>query len=188
MKDVFLSASVPLPERDSAFYATSDHLAIRDAIKALIEIVLPVGTLTFGGHPVITPLISLYVREMSFKPLQVTVYQSLFFEERFPEENDRFVNLRVTPAGMDEQKSLKIMRTEMIKSRKFDAAVFIGGMEGVLEEYRLFLKFHPNTPALPIASTGAAACQIFDEGNFERKWTDDLNYATLFRRFFRPDL
>jgi len=188
MNDVFLSASVPLPERDSKFYANSDLLAIRDAIKSLVEIVLPVGTLTFGGHPAITPLISLYVREMSFKPSQVTVYQSLFFEEKFPEENERFVNLRATPAGMDEHKSLKIMRTEMIKSRKFDAAVFIGGMEGIIEEYKLFSKLHPNTPALPIASTGAAARQIFDEGHFEPKWKDDLNYTTLFRRFFRPDL
>lgn len=39
MIDVFLSASVPLPDRNRVFFDTADVLAIREAIKALIEVV-----------------------------------------------------------------------------------------------------------------------------------------------------
>ena len=45
----------------------------------------------------------------------------------------------------------------MIGSHNFDAAVFLGGMEGVETEYDLFRRVHPNRPAYPVASTGAAA-------------------------------
>ncbi len=34
---------------------------------------------------------------------------------------------------------------------------FIGGMEGVEEEYKMFIRKHPHAIILPIASTGAAA-------------------------------
>lgn len=45
----------------------------------------------------------------------------------------------------------------------FSAAVFIGGMEGVEREFRIFRCFHPDTPALPIASTGSACKKLLDE-------------------------
>ena len=45
----------------------------------------------------------------------------------------------------------------------FSAAVFIGGMEGVEREFRIFRCFHADTPALPIASTGSACKKLLDE-------------------------
>ena len=63
MIDIFLSASVPLPERDRHYFETADVLAIRESIKALVEIVIPRGRITYGGHPTITPLLAFFVRE-----------------------------------------------------------------------------------------------------------------------------
>ena len=44
----------------------------------------------------------------------------------------------------------------MIQSAKFAAGVFIGGMEGVEQEYELFVRAHPKALALPVA-TGRGA-------------------------------
>jgi hypothetical protein len=63
MTDIFLSASVPLPDWDHRFFETADVLSIREAIKALVETALPTGRITCGGHPAITPLLALFVRE-----------------------------------------------------------------------------------------------------------------------------
>lgn len=186
MIDIFLSASVPLPERDRRFFDTADVLAIREAIKALVEVVLPKGRITCGGHPAITPLLSLFVREAGLGPDRVTIFQSAFFSDR-PIENADFVDVRITREILgDRDASLELMREEMISSRRFAAAVLIGGMEGVREELSLFVRLHPAAPVLPIASTGAAAGIIFREGDFDPDLKRNLTYSSLFRRKLLP--
>jgi len=55
--------------------------------------------------------------------------------------------------------TLGAARKEKLGTDKFSAAVFIGGMEGVVREYRIFRSFHPDTPAFPIGSTGSACAE-----------------------------
>lgn len=74
------------------------------------------------------------------------------------------------------------MRREMISSRRFDAAVVVGGMDGIFEEVALFKEFHPRKPIFPIASTGAAAEIVFKEGNYTPDLAHELTYPSLFRR------
>ena len=57
LNKIFLSASIPFPERDRKFYDTADIVAIRDAVRALATVVIPRAHLVWGGHPSITPLI-----------------------------------------------------------------------------------------------------------------------------------
>src|SRR5205814_1315233 len=45
----------------------------------------------------------------------------------------------------------------------FSAAVFIGGTEGVEREFHIFRSFHPDTPALPIGSTGSACQKLLQD-------------------------
>lgn len=182
MSDIFLSASVPMPTRDRRFFETADVLAIRESIKALVEVVLPTGTLTCGGHPAITPLLALFVRDARLDRGRVTIFQSMFFEERFPPEILKFIDLRFTPKVQgNREESLKKMRGEMMSSREFAAAVFIGGMEGTLEEFEMFRQYHPVATVLPVASTGAAADIIFREGKFDDELKRDLTFPRLFR-------
>ena len=47
---VFLSAGVPDPHRDEKYFKTGDTGAIRDAVIALLEVVLPGTKLVFGGQ------------------------------------------------------------------------------------------------------------------------------------------
>lgn len=183
MIDVFLSASVPLPTRNREFYETADILAIRESIKALVEVILPVGRITFGGHPAITPLLALFSREANLDNDRIFLYQSDFFKDEYPNDIKKFLSVNIVPAVNNNiVKSLVAMRHEMIKSKKFHAAVLIGGMEGLLKEHEIFVKYHPHATILPIPTTGAAAEIIFNQGDFDHTLARERTYSSLFRR------
>lgn len=189
MIDILLSASVPLPNRNRHYFDTADVLSIREAIKALVEVVLPIGRITFGGHPAITPLIALFVREAGLERNRLTVFQSRFFEAILPDANAEFHDVRlVDSVDGDREASLLAMRSEMILSRPFRAAIFIGGMEGLVQEATLIGELQPNCEMLPIASTGAAAADVYRAGQYPPELESELTYATLFRRHLaQPD-
>lgn len=184
MNTVFLSASVPLPTRHPQFYETADPIAIKEAVKSLVVEIIPRGRIVFGGHPAITPLISLMISSLfPDHGNRAVLFQSLEFEGRFPPEVEAFPTVIYTPrqpGGLND--SLLEMRRQMIGDYKYDAAVFIGGMEGVIEEYKIFRECHPNCLVLPLASTGAAANIIFEEGKFDKYLKNDINYSSIFRR------
>ena len=187
MKNIFLSASIPLPERDEKYIGTADIIAIRDAVIALTTVVLPHHRLIWGGHPSITPLIY-YVMERLNLNIQehITLYQSRFFEKYFPEDNNKFENIVFTDVVDNErEKSLLYMRHKMLDESEFSAGIFIGGMEGVEEEYDMFIKKHPKALALPIASTGAAAKKIYDERFTDKneRLVKDYAYMSLFQKY-----
>ncbi len=191
MKAVFLSASVPLPGRHERYYSTSDVIAIRDAVRALATVVLPHAELHWGGHPSITPLIRVVAQDVGVTDAaHVYLYQSAFFSKTLPSDNaafERYILTNEAPVGnATRADSLAAMRQTMIGATQFDAGIFIGGMEGVEEEFDLFRQLNPNAVLLPIASTGAAAQFIYER---ERQALDlpadlqtEYSYPTLFRR------
>jgi len=185
--DIFLSASIPLPNRNREFFDTADVLAIREAIKALVEVVLPIGRITCGGHPAITPLLALFSREANLDSNRVAIYQSKLFEGRLPRELADFVDVHMIPAiDNDKVASLTAMRRAMIESRSFSAAVIIGGMEGIYEEHKLFIKSHPKAAVLPLSTTGAAAKIVHQQGEYDPIFARDRTYSSLFRRKLLP--
>lgn len=187
MIEVFLSASVPLPERNRIYFETADVFLIRESIRALVEVVLPKGRITFGGHPAITPLMSLYARHAKLGNRHITIYQSDFFRGEMPRENDDFADIRYTAkveGGVAE--NLALMRSEMLKSRKFDAAVLIGGMEGIRDEASMFKELHPQAKVLPLPATGAAARIEYLEGDYPNFLENEISFASLFRRTLLP--
>ncbi len=182
--NVFLSASVPLPDRNPKYYSTADILGIRDAVKSLVIEVVRRGTLTFGGHPAITPLVALVLKQtFPDKSGSFVLFQSEYFLRQFPKENDAFIDVRVTAAiHEDRLASLDFMRREMLSHCAYDAAFFIGGMEGVIEEFEMLRVLQPTVPAYPVASTGGAALQLYEENEWDKSLLDELTYPTLFRR------
>jgi hypothetical protein len=81
------------------------------------------------------------------------------------------------------------MRERMIGSQDFAAGVFIGGMDGVEEEYKTFRRIHPDKPVYPIASTGAAALALYERYMPERReLLSNLRYLSLFRRLLRIEV
>lgn len=189
MKRVFLSASVPLPDRDQRFFASADVISIREAVKALALVMIETKSLlVFGGHPAITPIVSKLFSQAGLTPAEhVVLYQSAYFRARFPIENSYFTKVVVTEeVNGNRDMSLELMRERMLTHCSFDAGVFIGGMEGVLDEFHLFRGLNPDVPAYPIASTGAAAQMLWEELPDPAEGLDnEYTYPTLFRTLLR---
>lgn len=184
LNKIFLSASIPYPERDAKYYTTADIVAIRDAVRALATVVIPKAHLIWGGHPSITPLIRFVMDRMNANVKQhITLYQSLFFKDKFPEDNFVFENIVLTPTMKDVKESLAIMRKSLIEDNDFSVGIFIGGMEGIADEYGMFKAAHPDAMILPVASTGAAAKILFDEikPKLNSRLLEDYAYMALFR-------
>jgi len=151
---VFLSASVPERELDRF---VPDPVAIREAVRALVAETVRDRLLVFGGHPAISPLVEHAAQTLGAMD-QVRIYQSEFFRNVIPEVAKKFPHLVWTPAVPGDLKaSLTTMREEMIRSSPFAAGIFIGGMDGLFEEWDIFLQEHPGALVLPVASTEGAA-------------------------------
>lgn len=186
MKNIFLSASVPLPDRDPKYIETADIIAIRDAVIALTTVALPHHRIIWGGHPSITPLVYYVMEKLGMKVQEhVRLYQSLWFSDRFPKDNNKFENIEFTEKLESISSSIRLMREKMILGNRFSAAVFIGGMDGIEDEYRMFVKQHSDALLLPVASTGAAT-KIVYETIFPQKLKNprlekDYAYMSLFQ-------
>ncbi len=189
VKNIFLSASIPLPERDSKYIETADIIAIRDAVITLVTTVLPHHRIIWGGHPSITPLIYYVMQKLDLNIQDhVTLYQSRLFEKYFHEDNNKFNNVILTDIiENDRDKSLFHMRKRMLSENQFDAAVFIGGMDGIEVEYTMFKQYHPEALLLPIASTGAAAKIVYDtllpDEQKNERFVKDYGYMSLFQKY-----
>lgn len=183
MQEIFLSASVPIEGRGD-YFKTSNPFLIQTAVRELISAVIEHRTIVWGGHPAITPMVWQICQDLG-KGLaeRVVLYQSMFFDGQFPEENAWFPNVIYTEkVGEDLQQSIALMRRKMLGRVDLSAAVFIGGMEGITDEFHRFREFHPLALVLPVAAPGGAArglAQTFAGRNGGR--LDTLNFARLFR-------
>jgi len=179
---LFLSASVPTPERPQFYRDAEDHRQIEDAVISLSRAVfVEGGTLVFGGHPAISPLVAMVAGEyltslQSIPPIEI--YQSRAFEGFLPDETLMmyrlgYANLHWTEAVDGERfdpkasrdqpqcpKSLEAMRRRMIGETEPAAMVAIGGMQGIFDESRIFRELREGAPLYTLASTGGAATQM----------------------------
>ena len=180
MKNVFLSASVPDGQRDARYGATADVAAIKAAVEALADVVAERGwRLVWGGHPTVAPMLAeAMARHGLTMSERVTVYLSREFEAVMPQED---MGERVlTERRESREASLRLMRERMIGENRFEAAVFISGMEGVEQEYALLRGLQPEVQCLPVASTGGAARRIYEAGVFDERLMKERDYAKLF--------
>jgi hypothetical protein len=180
---VFLSASVPDPKRAPDFAKTADAVAISAAVSALVYVTLGRRLLVWGGHPGITPMIAVVASEMSVDYGDwVKLYQSRYFEDEFPEDNKRFNNAIYTDVSGDRPSSLLHRRERMFAEHKFEAAVFIGGMQGIFDEYHMLEKLLPESALIALGSPGGAArerhSQLFDGEDLDQ----NLEYVSLFHK------
>lgn len=171
---VFLSASFPASERGAEYYQTARPFEITGATIAATRAIFGAsGKLVFGGHPTISPLILSVGRDFSLDfPEQdwpfIHIYQSQLYKDEVPEETlqlekEGFGKIHWIPAvDRDTGKSLRLMRTEMLKTKPI-AGIFVGGMEGVYSvsagesEFSLFKAICKGRPIYPIGAPGGAS-------------------------------
>jgi hypothetical protein len=191
MTAIFLSSSIPVAGRGN-FYETADPFLIQSAVREFVTLVLGRRMIIWGGHPAITPMVWAVCEDLGIDFANaVVLYQSAYFADIFPEENKRFGNVEYVPAVEgDREASLLQMRKAMLSRSDLDAAVFIGGMEGVIEERKLFTEFHPNGRILAVPSPGGAARQLAEDlGVRHERDLQNVDFAALFHSELgiRPD-
>lgn len=181
MKAIFLSASIPVPGRGN-YFETADPFLIQFAVRELVIACLGRRHIVWGGHPAITPMVQAACKELGVDfGNAVTLYQSKFFEGRYPEENKEFGNIVYTDAVPENRAaSLLRMREAMISRGDLTAAVFIGGMEGVEDEYKLFKQIHPELPIIPVAATGGAARDLAIRIGVKDTELGDVDFTNTF--------
>jgi hypothetical protein len=185
MGAIFLSAGVPDPKRGPEYAATADAVAIQAAVSALMYVTLGRRLLIWGGQPAITPMIWVVASDVGIDYAGwVRLYQSRFFRDEYPEDNAHFANVSFCDAVADDrEKSLAFMRERMFSEHSFTAAVFIGGMGGILDEFELFSRLQPDAAIVPIVSTGGATLQVAERlGDVASDLATDLDYVALMHR------
>lgn len=182
MSAVFLSASVPVAGRGD-YYETADPFLIQFAVREFVTAALGRRVIVWGGHPAITPMVWAVCEDLGVNfSKAVILYQSKFFADIFPEENKRFRNVEYVDAvPNDREASLLRMREAMLSRADLEAAVFIGGMEGVLAEYTIFTGFHPEAKVLAVGAPGGAARQLAERlGVGNPSDLENVDFARLF--------
>lgn len=182
---IFLSAGVPDPKRGPQYAATADTVAITAAVSALVHVTLGRRLLIWGGQPAITPMIWVVSQDIGVNYGRwVRLYQSRHFKDEFPEDNERFNNVIYTDdVGNDREKSLLLMRERMFSEHKFKAAVFVGGMGGIVQEYEMFQRLQPDAAVIPVLSTGGATLDVgMRIKALAPDLAEDRDYVALFHR------
>lgn len=184
MDAIFLSASVPVPGRGH-YHETANPFLIQCAVRELVISVIRTHRIVWGGHPSITPMIWSICEDLDVEYAKsVVLYQSRFFQDRFPEENARFGNVVYTDAvDGDREGSLAIMRETMLARSDLVAGVFVGGMEGIEAELAIFQRVQPNGRVVLVASPGGAARDVAVRlAGSRAPDLDDVDFARLFHR------
>ena len=188
-KIIFISASFPQQDRDEIYFKGTYPLNITDAVLAVTRgIFNQKGKVVFGGHPTISPLILsigtdfLSIYDESELPF-VYIYQSKLFEKKISEYTQTLVKEKigeirwVEAVENNREKTLEKMRRQMLEETSPIAGIFIGGMEGIIEEFNLFMEIFPRNPLYPLGSTGGAARQLFERQLITlEKWEFEWHY------------
>lgn len=176
MSSIFLSASVP--REDGPYQEQYDAMLIQAALRTFLYTVIGRKHLVFGGHPTITPLILAVCQDVGVDfDSAVTVYQSKFFQDIVPEVNESLKSVVWVPAAESRAGSLALLRARMIRANSYEVAAFIGGDDGIIEEYKAFRQHHRETKIIALHSPGGAAAKL--PGHY-RKHDELLNYVSLF--------
>ena len=185
---IFLSASVPTPERE--YFGTENTFAIREAIVSFTKVCAEYGiSFYFGGHPAITPLIWEVAMRNSQKAMPlIKIYQSKIFGESIPKEVGDFKSVHFTEAvGESIKDSVHAMREQMFRENKTECAVFIGGMNGIIEEYMMLNELYPDAKYYAFASTGGASYDLYKEiGKPNPLLEGSYAYMSIFREILSP--
>lgn len=188
---VFLSASLP-KERNY------DFAKVYSIIVSLVEEVINCnGTLVFGGHPTITPIIAnmmnLHKNYSDDKEYpNIFLYQSKCFEEEErPLENLEFPVGRIEDIDACKEKltkeehrkkSLALMREKMlIEKGPFTLGLFIGGVVkdnrtcGIWDECKNFHEMYPKAKCIAFTNTGTNVEEIKKHYNPDIITLDKIN-------------
>jgi len=170
---VMLSASLPNDLENR--YQSQD---LYDLLVSLVGGILSSGgTLVFGGHPTITPLVHRLASSISIKKSPIILFQLARHKPIVPKEvydGNIFTDIRwIGNEGDSDTQTLvdglSMMWQEMVQTAK--AAIFMGGktqgfsgkIPGIREEYQRFMETHPNGPVYLLGIFNGETLNIIQE-------------------------
>ncbi len=90
-----------------------------------------------------------------------------------------------TPEGADVPSSVDIMRDKMLK-KTFCCGVFIGGMDGIIDEAKRFHMANPKSDMIVVPNTGGASTVLPERTNLDFiVLPDTYAYVSEFKRLFK---
>lgn len=189
MKSIFLSASIP-SDREMNYFKSADPFLIQAAVREFAIAVLGRRKIVWGGHPTITPMIWEVCKDLGVSYVNaVKVYQSEFFKDSFPRENEHFKYVTVTPAVPNNREgSLRVMREQMLGENDFEAAVFIGGMHGIEDEFKMFRKRWPKARIIALKAPGGAARNLSKREGAISGFENELDFVQIFHKALGVDI
>lgn len=173
-KRVFLSAAMPDAENQAELAVAVLPAFVVTFVQTMFELGV---TVVYGGHPSVTPLIHKSVIDLaSDRSGRIELHQGMYWLNRgeLPSEaHDRrvFADVRWHGRGEDPVHDLSALRSAMITG-ELDAAVFvggatehpIGGVPGIIDEYRRFHSAHSRRAAFVLGLGEGAAALLADDG------------------------
>lgn len=188
MKKIFLSASIPSIGRE--YFEESNPLLIREAVVAFTRVCMEYNIeFYFGGHPAISPLVYQIAKNyLGDRDAPIRIYQSAWFKDKTPEEIKYYGNIVWTPKCENVGASVQLMRRQMFEENKDTCcAVFIGGMNGIIDEAEKVSTLFPGVKLLPIASTGCASATVYKNlGIHDADMESNIVYLKAFRKLLEP--
>lgn len=83
----------------------------------------------------------------------------------------------------DRERSLLLMRERIVSDYNFTAAVFIGGMKGIIDEFDLLETMHPAVIKIPVISVGGATLDLAQcLGAVSTDLSANMDYIALFHQ------
>lgn len=169
---MMLSASLPEDLQDRGGGGELNNL-IAPLVRELLR---RDGTLVYGGHPTVTPLVHHVAQALQGRG-QIILFQAEAFRSTAPEEvwdKSIFRDVHWVGDGASQEDDLQAMRLEMIEQAA--AAVFVGGKTtaytgskpGIRDEFERFLKNHPDGRVYLLGMLGGEAKRIIEEREIER--------------------
>lgn len=188
MKKLFLSASIPYIGRE--FFEEANPLLIREAVASFTRVCMEYNIeFYFGGHPAISPLVYQIAKNyLGNCKVPIRIYQSAWFKDLTPKEIKYYGNIVWTPRCRDAKTSVQLMRKQMFEENKDTCcAVFIGGMDGILDEAEKILSLCPEIKMIPMASTGCASAAVYQRMNIHNvDMESNIVYLNAFRKLLEP--
>lgn len=93
--------------------------------------------------------------------------------------------LKWTPEVADIPSSVNVMRDEMFKN-PFSCGVFIGGMDGIIDEAKRFHVANPKSDMIVVPNTGGASTVLSERTNLDFiVLPDTYAYVSVFKRLLK---
>ncbi|HAU86092.1 MAG TPA: hypothetical protein DCW90_11530 [Lachnospiraceae bacterium] len=186
---IFLSAGIPTPTPivGREFFGKGNVPAIREAVMAFTKVCMEYHIpICFGGHPAISPLVYDIAKDYGNDfSKNVLIYQSEKFRGKTPKEVSYYDRLKWTPEAIDIPLSVSAMRDEMFKN-SFSCGVFIGGMDGIIDEAKRFRVANPKSDMIVVPNTGGASKVLSERTGFDFiVLPDSYAYVSEFKKLLK---